>query len=91
MAKKISHDLKKKFLIMKAISRPDIKPSMTYLVELSSLSESTVKRHIADLREGYGVSIEYVRAKDGVCGFYRILDYGWINWDRMVTHLYSKI
>lgn len=89
MHKLVSSNIDRKYRLLKAL-RSLSKPTMLDLMTKCDLSNPTVTRHLADLRSDYGMTIKYKTSTTGA-GYYLVLDYGWIDIDKMDLHLSSKI
>jgi hypothetical protein len=57
------------------------------ITDQNDISEATAKRHIASLRTDYGMVIKYVAEGNNANGYYMIVDWGWIDWSKMKSHL----
>jgi hypothetical protein len=62
-------------------------PTLVAITERTGLSDATVKRHIAGLRSDFGMMIKYVSENGNANGYYIIVDWGWVDWAKMTTHL----
>lgn len=86
MAKGISADISRKFAILKSLASIH-QPTLGSITKMTGLSDATVKRHIAGLRSDFGMMIKFVSDRGNANGYYIIIDWGWVDWAKMTTHL----
>lgn len=82
----ISRDSFRKLSILAAIHRID-RPNLDQLCEQTDIQVSSLRRHLAALREDFGVDIKYTREDVkvvGSTGYYSIEDWGVFSQDRVL-------
>lgn len=74
----LPNDLERKYAIITALSTLE-RPSLRDLHQETRIPESTLKRQLGQIRDAFGMQIEFVRETGqsrGAVGYYKLADWG---------------